>query len=89
MRLRERGIYCLPNGRELIVIGSMANGNTKLCGCQKSGASDYELDSAGRLLTYGRLTAWDITNLADTGRTAGVISNMFPSDSEHRTSESH
>ena len=86
MRLREQGIYCLPNGRELIVIGSMANGNTKLCSYQKSDVSDYELDSAGRLLTYGRLTAWDITNLSDTGRTAGAISNMFPADSEHHPS---
>lgn len=69
MRLRERGIYCLPNGREVVVITKPEDGRVKLHGW-KPFDSDYEVDGVGRLVTQGRLTAWDIENLRDTGRTA-------------------
>lgn len=70
MTLRERGIYCLPNGRELVVVAQQGNGWFKLRGFERFEHSEYEVDSAGRLLTQGKLTAWDIENLTDTGRTA-------------------
>lgn len=70
MKLRERGIYCLPNGRELVVVAQHGNGWFKLRGFERFDQSEYEVDSAGRLVTQGKLTAWDIENLTDTGRTA-------------------
>lgn len=70
MKLRERGIYCLPNGRELVVITAQGNGRIQLRGWECSEKSDYDVDGAGRLLNEGKLTAWDTEHLRDTGRTA-------------------
>jgi len=85
MRLRERGIYCLPNGRELIVISNTQDGGITMRDSSPSVQSEYELDRGGRLLTYGKPTAWDINNLTDTGRTASELSHMFEAESQHST----
>ena len=70
MDLRVGGIYCLPNGRELIVLCKRENGaaSYRLSG----GASQYEITDEGRLICEGKLTAWDVSNLSDTGRSVGV-----------------
>ena len=70
MKLKERGIYCLPNGRELVVITKDGNGPIQLRGAESFEMTEYEVDAAGRLLTEGKLTAWDLQHLRDTGRTA-------------------
>jgi hypothetical protein len=77
MRLRERGIYCLPNGRELVVIGNTSSGHIEMRSPQGFQSSEYVLDSRGRLLTDGKPTAWDINQLTDTGRTATELSHTF------------
>jgi hypothetical protein len=82
MKLRERGIYCLPNGRELVVIRNTATGNIEMCSPQGFQRGEYVLDSRGRLLTYGKPTDWDINHLTDTGRTASELSYMFEADPE-------
>lgn len=75
MILRERGIYCLPNGRELVVLrndeaGSVLYGQ----GCyERSVMGEFVVNKAGRLEYQGKLTAWDISNLRDTGRTSTDI----------------
>jgi len=71
MHLRDRGIYCLPNGRELVAVRAGENGSTsyRLCCTTNANGGDYELSDDGRLFCEGRLTAWDISNLSDTGRT--------------------
>ena len=71
MNLRDRGIYCLPNGRELVVFSSGENGRVsyKLSCATSANATDYEVSDEGRLFCGGRLTAWDIQDLSDTGRT--------------------
>ena len=70
MELRVGGIYCLPNGRELIVLCKRQNGVVSygLSGrtCQ------YEISDEGRLICEGKLTAWDVSNLSDTGRSVGA-----------------
>lgn len=70
MHLRERGIYCLPNGRELVVVRNGENGHVsyklRCTNCPTTG--DYEVSKDGRLFQEGKLTAWDISNLSDTGR---------------------
>lgn len=71
MSLREQGIYCLPNGRELVVRGKTGGGHEfLLSGWGHSEASEYVVNDAGRILAQGKLTAWDVKDLMDTGRTA-------------------
>ena len=69
MHLRDRGIYCLPNGRELVVLSNGENGHVSYRLSGTADGSDYEVSEDGRLLNSGRLTAWDINDLSDTGRT--------------------
>lgn len=88
MSLRVRGIYSLPNGRELIVLGSHRNGRAtyRLGGWQQFELTEYEVDENGRLTYHGKLTAWDVANLKDTGLTALAYSH--PLDRRLRESES-
>ena len=70
MDLRVGGVYCLPNGRELIVLGRRQNGHiTYRLSCR---TSQYEISDDGRLVCDGKLTAWDVSNLSDTGRSVGI-----------------
>ncbi len=71
MILRERGIYCLPNGRELVVLRSDHEGSV-LFGAvsfERLEMGEFLVNEAGRLIYQGKLTAWDVSNLSDTGRT--------------------
>ena len=79
MGLRVGGVYCLPNGRELIVLGKRQNGRLsyRLSCC----TTQYEINDEGRLICDGRLTAWDISNLTDTGRSVGVERPATPPES--------
>ena len=72
MTLREQGIYALPNGNELVVDRKHEHGPVlyRLRSWDRFETSEFEINEAGRLLSQGRLTAWDITNLKDTGRNA-------------------
>lgn len=72
MDLREDGIYCLPNGRELVVLEKRTDENTVfiLGGWEQVESSQYQVNNEGRILAHGRLTAWDVNDLLDTGRTA-------------------
>ena len=84
MNLRVGGIYYLPNGRELIVLCKRQNGEASYrLSCR---SSQYEINDDGRLLCDGKLTAWDISNLTDTGRSVGVERSApqeFTSDLNH------
>jgi hypothetical protein len=70
MDLRVGGIYSLPNGRELIVLGKRQNGRVSYRLSCRMG--QYEISDEGRLICNGTLTAWDVSNLTDTGRSVGV-----------------
>ncbi len=70
MELRVGGIYQLPNGRELIVLGKRENGRISYRLSSRMG--QYEVSDEGRLICDGKLTAWDISDLTDTGRAVGV-----------------
>ena len=70
MDLRVGGVYLLPNGRELIVLGRRENGHVSYrLSCP---GTQYEVTDEGRLLCEGKLTAWDVSNLSDTGRSVGA-----------------
>lgn len=74
--IRVGGIYCLPNGRELIVLGKRENGRVSYrLSCR---GSRYEINDEGRLMCDGKLTAWDVSNLTDTGRSVGVERSAQP-----------
>jgi hypothetical protein len=72
MILRERGIYCLPNGRELVVLRNDDEGSVLYdpVSCGRFELGEFLVNQDGRLVYQGKLTAWDISNLNDTGRTA-------------------
>jgi hypothetical protein len=72
MILRERGIYRLPNGRELVVLRNGDEGSVLYgpVSCERFEMGEFLVNQAGRLLYQGKLTGWDISNLSDTGRTS-------------------
>jgi len=79
MGLRVGGVYCLPNGRELIVLGKRQNGHVSYrLSCR---TTQYEISDDGRLICEGRLTAWDVSNLTDTGRSIGIERTATPPES--------
>lgn len=70
MNLKDRAIYQLPNGRELVACMTCDN-ETLLFSVGATESSLYELNSDGRLLCDGRLTAWQVDDLLETERVAG------------------
>lgn len=71
MTLREGGIYMLPNGQKLVVAaeGDRPGVLFRLRGWYHFESTEFEINEAGRLLAQGKLTAWDIQQLQDTGET--------------------
>ena len=70
MDLRIGGIYCLPDGRELIVLCRRENGRVSYRLSART--SQYEISEEGRLICDGKLTSWDVSDLSYTGRSVGV-----------------
>ena len=70
--LRERGIYRLPDGEELVA--SVARGSGYALydpGVWKHyGLPDYLIDARGRMTRLGQSTVLTAEDLIDTGRTA-------------------
>jgi hypothetical protein len=79
MNLRDCGVYCLPNSRELVMLRTHENGPVvyTLGGWERFEMTHYEVNDAGQLVCQGKLTAWDIAVLTDTGRTAGEFSHSL------------
>ena len=74
-KLRERGIYTLPDGTEFIVCAVREGGwnlyepptwNT-------FGIADYRAHPDGQVFWKGDPTPWMIDDLLDTGRTAELL----------------
>jgi hypothetical protein len=72
IKLRERGIYSLPNGREMVAVQGLQGEYFfySIDEWEHDGAPMYESGDNGRLYSKGKLTAWDAADLRDTGRTA-------------------
>jgi hypothetical protein len=83
MDLRVGGVYSLPNGRELILLGKRKNGHVSYRLSSKG--SQYEINDEGRLICDGKLTAWDVSNLRDTGRSVGVERGEKPQQNTQST----
>jgi hypothetical protein len=71
--LRERGLYRLPDGAELIARPAARGGGYALYDQQvwrRNGMPDYQIDEKGRLNRMGESTRWSADDLIDTGQTA-------------------
>jgi hypothetical protein len=76
--IRERGVYQLPDGRELIASGS--GGFFKLydtLAWKYLGPPLYEIREQEGLTSFGRPTPWRIRDLVDKGQTAPVRPLVF------------
>jgi hypothetical protein len=70
--LRERGVYRLPDGEELVASFARGGGYAlyDLHVWQHYGLPDYEVNAQGRMTRLGQSTHWCVEDLIDTGRTA-------------------
>jgi hypothetical protein len=69
VELKDRSIYQLPNGRELIALVTKGE-KVVFYNLSAADAGAFKLDAGGRLVFEGRATAWDTSDLIDTGRVA-------------------
>ncbi len=69
MNLKDRAVYQLPNGRELVACLT-CDSKIVLFSVSATESGLYELSSDGRLLVDGQLTAWQIDDLLETTRVA-------------------
>ena len=79
MNLKDGAIYRLPNGRQLVACMTCDN-ETVLFSLNASESGMYELNSEGRLLFDGQLTAWQIDDLLETGRVAAPETTTILAD---------
>jgi hypothetical protein len=71
-KLRECGIYKLPDGREFVVHAVFRGGYVLYTpgAWELFGRHVYETNDAGQIQTTGQRTSWHIKDLIDTSRTA-------------------
>jgi hypothetical protein len=71
-RLRELGVYMLPDGREFVVSTIYHDGCSLYTphSWETFGVAEYWVDREGRLLHRGVPSVWKMQDLNDTGRTA-------------------
>jgi hypothetical protein len=71
-RLRELGVYALPDGREFVVSTIYYDGCSLYSpkAWQTFGLAEYWVDRDGRLLHRGVPSVWKVQDLSDTGATA-------------------
>ena len=69
MEFKDRAIYQLPNGRELVA-RNVGDGKFVLQNLSAAQSEAYELGADGRLSNGGKLTGWSVEDLVDTGRFA-------------------
>jgi hypothetical protein len=71
-KLRELGVYSLPDGREFIVSTIYHDGCSLYTphAWETFGTAEYWVDKDGRLLHRGVSSIWAIQDLRDTGKSA-------------------
>ena len=71
-KLRELGVYALPDGREFVVSTIYHDGCSLYAppAWESFGLAEYWVDRDGRLLHKGVASVWKVQDLTDTGRTA-------------------
>src|SRR4029453_3393778 len=71
-KLRELGVYELPDHRKFIVSTLYSDGCSlsPVWAWKHDGSAEYWVDVSGRLLDRGVPTQWRVQDLVDTGQTA-------------------
>jgi hypothetical protein len=71
-RLRELGVYRLPDGREYVVSTLYSDGCSiyPVHAWGSYGNAEYWADKEGRLLRRGVPSRWSVNDLEDTGKTS-------------------
>jgi hypothetical protein len=71
-RLRELGVYSLPDGREYVVSTLYSDGCSiyPVHAWGSYGSAEYWADKEGRLLRRGVPSRWSVNDLEDTGKTS-------------------
>lgn len=71
-RLRELGVYALPDGREFVVSTIYRDGCSLYTprSWATFGTAEYWVDRDGRLLHHGVPSIWGVQDLNDTGKSA-------------------
>ena len=71
-RLRELGVYELPDGRQFVVSTLYAVGCSlyPVHAWASYGTAEFWADGDGRLLRRGVPTRWNVRDLRDTGKTS-------------------
>jgi hypothetical protein len=81
MKLKNLGVYALPDGREFVV-ETLNGGSYRLCSKQAwsfTGIAQYQIDRSGELSFKGVPSHWRVEHLIDTGdsvkypRSIGVL----------------
>jgi hypothetical protein len=70
MKLKNLGIYALPDGREFVVDVEASN-VYRLCSRHTwnfTRAPEYTVTSEGKIVNKGQPTGWGVEHLVDTGR---------------------
>lgn len=70
IEMRERGVYVLPDGREVIAVKGGRFDFFKLydpLAWKYLGPPIYEADGAGRITSLGRPTPWRVEDLKEAG----------------------
>ena len=80
VHLRERGVYRLPDGQEVIALRGLRSGHFLYSpeALADYKLPEYEMNSAGELLRDGEATGWGINDLADMGRSLGEMERADP-----------
>ena len=70
--IRERGIYRLPDGQELVASVARGSGYALYDPLvwKRYGLPDYTIDAQGRMTRLGQSTHLTAEDLTDTGRTS-------------------
>jgi hypothetical protein len=79
IKLRERGIYRLPDHREFIVCATADGAGYLLYKpetWQRYGLAEYRMQANGRVLSHGLVINWCGEDLKDTGRTAPELQSL-------------
>ena len=71
IRLRELGLYCLPDGKEYVVSTFYSDGFSlyHIGSWGSFGNAEYRVSKDGQIHRDGLPTRWTIQDLKDTGRT--------------------
>ena len=73
IEMRERSVYALPDGREVIAAKGGRFGFFQLydpLAWKYMGPPIYEADTEGRITSLGRATQWRVDDLKETGHLA-------------------